>query len=277
VREADAGQAAALLLALGYREGTATWKHRSFEPVDGRSPVAVLGENAGAAIKVELHTSIRERLPVRTVDASQAVFPAAPQPGLNPYRCTAALLLHVLLHAAGAMTLRELRVLHLMDIKRLCGVMSTQDWDDFFRLAQTTSDPTLWWAYPPLALANRYFECVPHAVTARVAGACPWLLRRAYRSRRITDVSISHLWIDAFPGMEWCGSAVEMARYVARRLVPSSGTLALRAEFAAAQPQVSGGDWAQTSQLRRMLRWTLARQARQATLHTVRASMAQPA
>jgi hypothetical protein len=65
-------------------------------------------------------------------------------------------------------------------------------------------------------------------------------------------------------------------RYVARRLVPSAETLALREEFAVAQPNVSGGEWARTSQLQRVLRWVLTRQARQATLQTVRASMAIP-
>ena len=276
VREPDAEQTVVLLAALGFREGAATWKHRSFAPDTSQGMAATLGEDAAAAVKIELHTSIQELLPVRAVDLSAVVFAEQPRPGLNGYRSTAALLAHLVLLASGAMVLRELRLLHLNDIARLCAVMSAQDWEEFFRLAQTARDPTPWWAYPPLALAHRYYGCVPAPVLARVARACPWLLRRAYRHRTLTDVSISHLWISAFPGIEWSGSASEMARYIGRRLIPSPETRALRVEFAAAQPQVSGGEWARTSQLRRMRRWLLTRQARQATLHPVRASLERP-
>ena len=210
---------------------------------------------------------------MRAVEVSNLVFPAVPHPGLNPYPSSAALMLHVLLHASGAMILRELRLLHLNDIARLCAVMSAQDWEELFRLGQTTQDPTLWWTYPPLALADRYYQCVPKEILTRVARACSGLLRRAYRHRCVTKASISYLWISAFPGIEWSRSTGEMVRYVLRRLVPSPETLALREEFAAAQPGVSGGSWAQTSQLQRMLRWVISPQARQATLSTVQASM----
>jgi hypothetical protein len=276
VREQDAGHVAALLAELGYRPGAVTWKHRAFEPSEVHASVSTLGEDAAAPVKIEMHTSIREPLPVRIVDISHMVFPEQPQPGLNGYECTAALLSHVLLHASGAMVLRELRLLHLNDIARLCAVVSGQDWDAFFRLSKTTQNPTLWWAYPPLLLAQRYYGCVPEHVLDRAARACSWLLRRGYRQRTLTDVSISHLWISAFPGIEWARSPREMARYVRRRLLPSAETLALRAEFAAAQPEVSGGQWSRTSQLQRMLRWSVAKQARQATLQTVRASMKLP-
>jgi hypothetical protein len=133
-----------------------------------------------------MHTRIREILPVRAVEISPLVMPAQPRPGLNVYPSTAALLLHVLLHAAGAMVLRELRLLHLSDIARLCAIMSGQDWEELFALGQTTDNPTLWWTYPPFALANRYYACVPQQVIARVARTCPGALRRGYQYRRLT-------------------------------------------------------------------------------------------
>ena len=62
-----------------------------------------------------------------------------------------------------------------------------------------------------------------------------------------------------------------MARYVGQRIAPSPEMLALRAAFANDQPNVNGGEWAYTSQSRRILRWLRARQPRQATLQPVRA------
>ena len=273
VREQDIQPAAAVLRLLGYREAGTTWKHRAFEPAVSSGAVARLGESGAADIKLELHTAIREALPVRTVDISRAIFPARPRPGLNDYPSVAALLLHVLHHAAGALVLRELRLLHLHDISRLASIMSPPDWEQMSRLVAATDEPTLWWAYPPLVLAARYFHCVPPQVIDQAARACPARLRRWYRHRTLTDVSISHLWVSAFPGIEWARTGREIAAYVARRVVPSAETLAQRQAFAISQPQVSGGEWSQTSQARRILRWLLARQPRQVTLERVRASL----
>jgi hypothetical protein len=56
-------------------------------------------------------------------------------------------------------------------------------------------------------------------------------------------------------------------------LRPSAETRALREAFAQSQPLVSGGEWADTSQGRRIVRWLLARQPRQETLQPVRAAL----
>ena len=64
-------------------------------------------------------------------------------------RARAALLLHILLHASGAMICRTLRLLHLNDVHRLAQGMAAADWEELFALAARTDDPSLWWAFPP--------------------------------------------------------------------------------------------------------------------------------
>ena len=274
VRESEAADAVQMLAELGFRAGTVTWKHRAFEIPDGQEETARLGEHAGAPIKVELHTQIREILPLRAVDVSHLVFPSPPHAGVNDYASNTALLLHVLLHAAGAMITRAVRLVHLHDIARLTQGMSGADWDDVLRQGADTADPSLWWAYPPLALVNRYYGCVPQPILQRLAAGCHWPVRRAYSRRTLSDVSLSYLWVSAFPGIEWSRSAREMSAYAVERLRPSAETRALREAFAQSQPLVSGGEWAHTSQGRRMVHWLLARQPRQETLQPVRAALA---
>ena len=276
VAEADVERTTQMLSELGFRVSLITWKHRAFEPAEGTQAAAPFGENWSSPIKIELHSRIREILPLRPVDLSDLVFPRHPRPGLNAYASNTAMLLHVLLHAAGATVLRSARLVHLNDVARLARRMAPSDWDELFVQAASTADPTLWWAYPPLALANRYYDCVPSGVLERCAAGCGSLLRNMYRRRALSDVSLSYLWISAFPGIEWSRTLREMLNYAAQRIRPSRETLAQRQELAQWQPLVSGGEWAQTSQGRRIVRWLLARQPRQETLQPVRAALAPP-
>jgi len=274
VRDEQSQGAVQLIQALGFHESHATWKHRVFKPENCATP-ANLGEHADNGITIELHTRIAEILPLRRVDVSRLIFAQRLYPGLNEYPSKLALLIHVLLHASGAIILRDLRMLQLQDIARLCTRMTDADWAEVFRQGAVTDDPSLWWAYPPLALTAHYHACVPDWVLARTAAGCHWLLKRAYRRRTLSDVSLSHLWISAFPGIEWARSLREMLAYAAERVVPSAETRYARKVFATVQPRVSGGPWAQMSQSRRMLRWVTSRQARYETVQPVRAALVQ--
>jgi hypothetical protein len=273
VAEGHTAQATELITELGFRLDYVTWKHRAFDPIDAAQRPAHFGEHGDNPIKIELHSCIREALPLRLVDITALIWPPAAVPGINDYPSYSSLLLHILQHAAGALALRGVRLLHLQDIARLTQGMREADWDKFFRQA---ADSSLWWAYPPLLLTDRYFDCVPTAVLGRLASACHWQLRRAYRGRLLSDVSLSHLWISAFPGIEWSRSLRDTLAYVIARVRPRPETLALRETFAEVQPLLSGGDWAHTSQGRRIVRWLLARQPRQESLHPVRASLTRP-
>ena len=276
VAEPDATRAAQLLTGLGFHPGELTWKHQAFEPDDSAQEPTSFGESSANPIRIELHSCIREILPMRPVDITALMWPGAPRPGINDYASRSAMLLHILLHACGTLLGRTARLLHLHDIARLTATMGPADWDELFRQAHASADPDLWWTYPPLVLTDRYFRCVPRAVLERVGRACHWQLRRAYRRYTLSDVSLSYLWVSAFPGIEWSRSLRERAAYALARVRPHPETLALRKAFAESQPLVSGGAWAYTSQGRRILRWLLARQPRQESLQPVRISLAHP-
>jgi hypothetical protein len=194
-------------------------------------------------------------------------------PGLSAYPSRAALLLHLLLHAAGNMVTRALRLLQLHDIARLAARMSDADWDDLAAYAARTADRSLWWAFPPLALASRYCAPMPERLLACAAHDCQWWLRRVYRRRSLSDVSLSHLWVSAFPGIEWARTPAEMVQYAAARALPGKAMRRARQSVAELQPRVSSGTWAQLSQGRRVLRWLIAGEARHETLQPVRAAL----
>jgi hypothetical protein len=272
VREEQSRGAIEVFVGLGFLETLRTWKHRVFEQSGHDAPVA-LGEHARNGIKLELHCRIAEVLPRRVVDVTPSVFSEPLHPGLNSYPSKAALLIHLLLHAAGALIARSLRLLQLHDIARLSARMTDEDWEELLRRAARTADGSLWWAFPPLALAARYYECVPDRVLTRAASDCHWTLRRVYRRRQLSAASHSHLWISAFPGIEWARSPRAMFEYAAARVMPHAETVHLRQVFASVQPCVSGGPWAQLSQRQRMLRWMTSRQARHETLQPVRAAL----
>ena len=78
---------------------------------------ASLARTADNSVKIELHERICERLPWRITDMSERIFPPHLQPGLNGYPSKASMMIHLLLHAAGSMTTRALRLLHLHDLR----------------------------------------------------------------------------------------------------------------------------------------------------------------
>jgi hypothetical protein len=181
---------------------------------------------------------------------------------------------HLLLHIAGAMVFGEMRLIHLQDVARLSSRMSEADWTEFLARA-STPDRMLWWALPPLTLTAHYFSCIPHRVLLEAAVGCPWLLKRACERQRLSDLSMSHLWIEAFPGIAWAQSIGEMLAYAARRVVPSAETRALGKITEGIAPIFAEDPWSQKSRARRLLRWVTSRPPRFDTLYAVRAALAQ--
>jgi hypothetical protein len=154
VRPADAHCTAKMLESLGYAEFYKTWKECVFTRVDDQN-AASLGEHSNNGIKIELHERISEKLPLRITDVSEHVFPPQLQPGLNAYPSKASLMIHLLLHAAGAMASQSLRLLHLHDLARLSSQMTQDDWEAVLQAGERGRRP--WWAFPPLNLTSRYF------------------------------------------------------------------------------------------------------------------------
>ncbi|MGH8323257.1 MAG: nucleotidyltransferase family protein, partial [Steroidobacteraceae bacterium] len=233
-----------------------------------------LGEHADNYLKIELHERIREALPLDTAEVSEWVFPTQPHPGLNPYPSRAALMTHLLLHAAGAMADRSLRLLHLHDLALLSSHMADRDWDEVLR--QSATDHGHRWALPPLHLTARYYSrAVPTRVLAALTAECPRLLRAIVPRRTLSDVSLSRLRIEAFPGIELSRSASEMTRYIVSRVRPSDERLVLREHTARTQVAAAASQWHHLSQGRRVLRWVIARPPRAYTMLAVRMALGQ--
>jgi len=272
VRPADVVPTIALLTSLEFRQSDETWKERVFTPVDD-SVAAEFGEHAANDLKIELHERICEKLPWYLTDVSESIFPQRPIAGLNDYPSNAALMRHLLLHAAGSMTFQGLRILQLHDIAMLAGRMSDADWKEM-----TGSSPAharLWWAYPPLELTSRYYAAaVPQHVVAALKDDCRFVLRALAAKKSLVDVSYSYLWVKAFPGIEWSQSMGEVLRFVASRVRPSAMHLAKRKDLAVSETWAKQAEWSNLAQSRRIMRWLSSRQTRPATMHAIAAAFA---
>jgi Uncharacterised nucleotidyltransferase len=273
VRENEAARFSQVLKSLGFHESWTSWKHRVFSAEENRATDG-LGEHSEASIKIELHERICEVLPLKITDISDCIFPTDLQPGLNAYPSKAALMTHLLVHAAGAMAYRRLRLLNLHDISLLSACMSDADWDEV--LGGTAHAQTRWWALPPLKLTARYYaSAIPQRVLASLEPHCPWLLNQTYRRRLLTDVSLSYIWVEAFPGIEWAQSASEAVNYAVSRIRPDKETLAMRAALAK-ESWASGDSWSRLSHTKRMLRCATLRVTRAGSMYPVRVALGQP-
>jgi hypothetical protein len=268
VRPQDAERAVRMLESLQYRESCVRTQERTFAP-PAAPKTAALGEHSENPVKIELHDRISKELPYRATDISEFIFPLRPRPGVSGYPSLAALMLHLLLHAAGSMSVRSLRLVQLHDLALLAPRMMTADWEE---LLEYRAARPLWWAWPPLELMLRYYaSSVPVRVSDALRSDCPPRLIRIHRHRLVSDVSYSHLWVDAFPGIEWSHSLPEMVRYAFLRIRPSAHIIAMRGEIATHEAWASDPEWSGLSQTRRVLTWLTLRPTRPVTMHVVRA------
>jgi hypothetical protein len=273
VHAGDTTRTGQVLQSLGFSESFANWRHGVFVPKVCNLHKG-LGEHTDNYLKVELHVRIAEKLPLRITDVTDSVYPRTPHPGLNVYPSNAALMIHLLIHAAGSMASRSLRLVHLHDIALVSSRMAGSDWDELVKQDQNVNRP--WWALPPLQLTARYYpDAVPTNVLAALANQCPWTLRQVVRHRRLSDVSLSYPWIEAFPGIAWSRSGAEIVEYIGGRIWPNKEMRRQRAKLVETEVAASATQWGRLSQSRRMLRWLTSRPLRVETLHAVRMALAQ--
>jgi Uncharacterised nucleotidyltransferase len=271
VHARDAARAVRLIESLRFRECRRSWKERAFAPLESYS-AGRLGEHSNNDITIELHERVGERLPLHLTDITDSVFPRRPQAGLSGYPSRAALMTHLLLHTAGEMIMKSARLIQLNDLALVGQRMTEADWDE---LLLGCSSRQLWWALPPLRLTLRYYALsIPKRALRALESNCPWVLRRNLRRPILSDVSFSHLWVDAFPGIEWSRSIREMLGYAASRVRPNAEQLAARATSARTQDWASDSQWSTLSQSRRIARWLASRPVRPATMHALRATLA---
>ena len=172
---------------------------------------------------------------------------------------------HLLLHAAGGICSRSLRLMHVHDIALLSRHLAAGDW---------SSIGECWWALPPLRLVDRYYPgMIPADVLHGLARHCPLPLRVLSRRQTMTRVSCSELWLHPFAGLEWARAPGDVARYLKERIRPSAETLQERADMVRTQLWLQGQDWVRMSHRRRALSWLARPVPRMDTLYVVRAAM----
>jgi hypothetical protein len=258
-----------ILATFGLHESHRTFKHRIFEPRD-TSRSGSFGEHTDNAMKVELHERICEPLPHRLTDISMLISPAHAVPGLNPYPSRAALMAHLLLHAGGGMAHRWLRLIQLNDVALLAQHFAPQDWEQLLSWRP-------WWAWPALMLTEKYYgAAAPVAVMVALRTSCPPVLRHACHRQCLSDVSLSRLWFEALPGIEWARTAGEVVAFMARRIVPSKEIRSDREFALATDPSLAHGDWGDLSQVRTILRMLRTRMPRPWPLYNLREALAEP-
>lgn len=268
IDENDIEAAAGLMDEIGYVPSFDHWRHRVFKPANQRPP-AVLGEHRDTPVNIELHTRIRECLPVSVVDITERIRPRNPEPGLNPYPSRSALLAHLLLHAAGNICGRSVRLVHLHDIALLARAMQPEEWVFLWQA------DACWWAWPPLRLVAGYYkDAIPDVVLATLARDCTPLLRMISGHQTLTDVSCSGLWLHAFPGLEWSRNVGEAARYVMDRVRPPAEKSRERADMVRTQLWLQDEDWVTATQRRRILTWLIRRVPRMDMMYVVRMALA---
>jgi hypothetical protein len=254
----------------GYELTFENRRHATFEPV-GESKTIGFGEHLDHPLKIELHTKIAEQLPITETNITNTVYPCNPVPGLNQYPSLAELMRHLLLHAAGNMRARALRQIQLHDLARLAARMQATDWDE---LLATADSRGVWWAFPPLILAKRYYpDDIPASSIEATLPGCPALLRRVARRHELTDVSWSKIRIQAFPGIEWSSSPREAFVFAKSRVLPTREELAPVKYTAATQSWARQIPWYGQSHLTRIVRWMFSRPPRVQTLYSVREAM----
>ena len=267
IHEDDVEAATGLMHAIGYVQSFDHWRHRVFKPAVG-TPPAVLGEHRDTPVNIELHTRIHERLPVSIVDITEWIRPCGPDAGLNPYPSRGALLAHLLLHAAGNICGRSLRLMHLHDIALLARDMQPEEWVFLWR------GGACWWALPPLQMVARYYRgAIPDVVLTTLALDCPPLLRMISRRQTLARVSCSELWLHAFPGLEWSRGVSEAARFIAGRIRPSVEKKRERADMTRTQLWLHDGGWVTATQRRRILTWLTRKVPRMDVMYVVRAAL----
>jgi Uncharacterised nucleotidyltransferase len=274
VRAVDMQANSRVLKACGYSAAFSTYRHEVFQSPNVKvSTTCRLGEHVDNPIIIEVHTKIAERLPVTPVDITGFLFPSAAPAGLNAYPSAASLMMHLLLHAAGNIRARALRLIQLHDISLLAARFAADDWEELAAMHQ--DGHALWWVWAPLILTTRYYPAsVPRDLFARLRLECPWLLRTLAQRYRLTDVSWSNIHIAAFPGVEWSRGGGEALAFMRSRIWPRSEALSELKQGAAQIPGSSTIPWYGISHAARILRWIFLRPPRVQTLLSVRAALA---
>ncbi len=269
VRPEDRSNCAAILSRMQYRLVLSIERHDVYEGANA-GVIHTLGEHADNPIKIEVHSRIAEKLLSQSWDITDFVS-ARTEHSIRAYPESRALMAHLLLHAAGGMRTKSLRLLHLGDIARLAALLTADDWEKIVGIRAGGRPP--WWAFPPLKLTCRYFpSAIPPNVMAGFESVCPAVLRSLARRTRITGVSFSRLRMPAFAGVEWASSAPDLFQYLVNRVVLDDEMRKLR-RIEAESPVWRNDQWLRLPRWRRAIRLLTSQLPRTGTMIAVNGAL----
>lgn len=256
----------AILRTIDYAPSHSCQRHTVFVPRNRALPRR-FGEHPDVPFRIEVHPGVIENLPVSLVDITDRLWPDSIHAGNNSYRSNAALMCHLLLHAAGNMRANALRHIQLVDVALLARRMNPAQWNE---LLGSPDRERAWWMYPVLGLTSRLFPAaIPPEVIATARSVCPALLRTRADRQTLNSVSWSNLRIAALPGYEWSRTPLELLRFARSRLMPRRQAFNELADTVTQQPDLLCIPWYQQAHLTRILRWVTSRPPRVQTMMTL--------
>lgn len=272
VRPEHLGQADAAIRSTGYVLGVDSPRHRAYEP-PGLGRERAFGEHERNPTKIELHTAVSEPLPLREVDITRDLTPAPARAGLNGYASPGALMRHLLLHTAGNLCNRCVRLIQLHDIAVLGAQLAPLDWQQ--ALAPTADGQPAWWAAPPLAMAMNLFPGqLPADPLQRVLDACPATLRHSLASRSLVSDSLSHLGTPMLPGLAWSQSTQEALAFAWRRLCPRRAQRLAQQASVGREASLAGSAWMRQPRWRKALSFLCGAPPRVQTVYQLHRALA---
>jgi hypothetical protein len=155
------------------------------------SVVDVRGEHPDNPIKLELHPHLSHTLPRQPLDITALYHTALQEMCVAPGQAWVGEFIHLLQHASFHAMTRALRLIGLYDLHLYTLQLREDDWREVEATLRRLDG--LWWAYPPLALCQRYFGNVPDPVLTATEQVAPAHLRTFISRATITQMSYCNL------------------------------------------------------------------------------------
>jgi Uncharacterised nucleotidyltransferase len=257
VQPAELERATHVIEQAGFECSAHIKRHAIFALPNSRV-VSKFGEHPDNPIKVELHTSVKNTMPLESCDLTDLLWRETRtevRPGMPDatYPSRAGLMVYEMLHAANHAMIRSLRFPSLYDMKLLAERLSPAEWQAITSLF--TASEHFWWAYVPLSLVTRYFgpTSLPTEVLALARNLATPTLRRLGESLGLSQFSVCDLRPSVLRHrLAFARNLSETTRYLRTQVLPTRDELN---EWNVERTQWSASMTPAYSYLHRIRRW----------------------
>lgn len=230
VQPTELERATDVIQAAGFECTARTKRHAIFALPNSRV-VSKFGEHPDNPIKVELHTSVQNTMPMESCDLTATLWQEArtemrPDMPSATYPSRPSLMVYEMLHAANHAMIRSLRFPSLYDMKLLAERLSSEEWHTVAHLL--TTNEHFWWAYVPLSLVIRYFglTSLPPEVLALSRRIATPALRRLGDSLGLSQFSVCDLRPSVLRHrLAFARNTSEVVRYLRSQMLPTRDEL----------------------------------------------------